>query len=315
MKIRKLGQSGLDVSALCLGGNVFGWTIDEKASFRVLDAFVDQGGTFIDTADVYSAWVPGNTGGESETIIGKWLKGSGKRSKVVIASKVGMEMPYGKGLGKNHILNGVEKSLQRLQTDFIDLYISHRPDNSVPTTETLEIYGHLIKHGKIRVAGASNYTGPGLEESIRTAHRSSYPAYQSLQPQYNLMERADYETNLEPVCREYHLGVTPYYSLASGFLTGKYRNEADLAKSARGAGVKKYLNPRGDQVLKALDEVAKETQTHPTAVSLAWLLARPGITAPIASATSPEQLRDLIQGANLDLNAEQVKRLDQASAY
>lgn len=314
MKNKKLGNSGLEVSNLCFGGNVFGWTVDEATSFKLLDTFFEAGGNFIDTADVYSRWVPGHKGGESETIIGKWMKARNNRKQVIIATKVGMDMgPDGKGLSKNHILASVEKSLARLQTDYIDLYISHQQDEATPIAETSETYGMLIKHGKVRVCGASNYNAQRLEEAVREAHRHTSPAYQSLQPHYNLYEREDFEKNLLPICQEYGLGVTPYYALASGFLSGKYRSENDLNKSARGGGIKKFLNPRGMKILAALDKVSADNKTSPTAVALAWLMAKPYITAPIASATQTEQLMELIKATELNLSSDSVMILDQAS--
>jgi len=314
MEIRKLGNSGLDVSALCLGGNVFGWTADEAASFKILDAFAEAGGTFIDTADVYSRWVPGHRGGESETIIGNWMKARGNRNKMIIATKVGMEMGPGKsGLSKKHIMEAVEGSLQRLQTDRIDLYISHKEDDTVPPEETSETYGVLIKAGKIRVAGASNYSGKRLMKSIQASHRSTSPAYQSLQPLYNLYDRGAFERDLEPVCREFHLGVTPYYSLASGFLTGKYRTADDAKKSSRGSKAASYLDDRGTKILAAMDKVAKTMHANHTQVALAWLMSRKIVTSPIASASTPEQVKDLVAGVRLKLDPSQVEILDKAS--
>jgi len=311
-----LGKSGLEVAPLAFGGNVFGWTVDESSSFKLLDNFVAAGFNLIDTADVYSYWVPGNHGGESETIIGNWLKNSGDREKVVIATKVGMEMgPDKKGLSRSYIFKAVEGSLRRLQTDYIDLYQSHTDDPETPIEETLSAYSELIKQGKVRAIGASNFTAERLKESIRLSEEKGLPRYESLQPLYNLYERADYETNLEPVCVEEGIGVIPYFALASGFLTGKYRREADLSKSPRGQGVKKYLDERGMRILNALDRVAKQHKSTPTRVALAWLVARPSITAPIASATNLEQLNDLIEGANLVLDAESMEILNQASEY
>ena len=314
MQKRKLGKSGLDISALVLGGNVFGWTADEATSFKLLDAYVAAGGNCIDTADVYSRWVPGHQGGESETVIGKWVKQRGNRDKVLIATKAGWEMgPEQKGLKKAYILQAVEASLQRLQTHTIDLYQSHLDDPGTPVEETLEAYAQLVKQGKVRVIGASNFGADRLAESLKASRQHDWPVYQSLQPHYNLCERADYEQKLEPLCREAGLGVIPYFSLAAGFLTGKYRSEADLAKSPRGQAVKKYLNERGFRILDALDQVAKQTASTPTAVALAWLLARPSITAPIASATSLAQLDTLIAGTRLQLDAAAVAVLDRAS--
>ncbi len=316
MKTRKLGASGLNVSPLCLGGNVFGWTADEKTSFAILDALVAAGFNFIDTADMYSRWVPGNKGGESETIIGNWLKRTGNRGKVIVATKVGMEMgPNDKGLSKAYIFRAVEGSLERLQTDYIDLYQSHQDDATTPFEETLGAYAELIKQGKVRAIGASNYTAERLAAAFEVSERHGYPRYESLQPHYNLYERAGYEAALEPLCLEKGIGVIPYFSLASGFLTGKYRSEADLSKSPRGQGVKKYLNERGLRILEALDQVARDKHSTPGKVALAWLLARPSITAPIASATSLEQLHDLIDATKLELDRASIERLNQASAW
>lgn len=315
MKTRKLGNSGLEVSPLAFGGNVFGWTIDESMSFKLLDAFVAAGFNFIDTADTYSRWVPGNHGGESETIMGKWIKQRGNRAKVVIATKVGMEMvPGKKGLSRPYILREVEDSLKRLQTDYIDLYQSHADDLDTPLEETLGTYADLVKQGKVRVIGASNYKAERLSQAMQVSRQKGYPLYHSLQPYYNLYDRADYEKELEPLCREQGVGVISYFSLASGFLTGKYRSEADLSKSARGQGVKKYLNPRGFAILEALDEVARQTRSSPAQVSLAWVIARPSVTAPIASATNPQQLDDLIAATRLELPPASIDLLNRASA-
>jgi aryl-alcohol dehydrogenase-like predicted oxidoreductase len=308
IKTRKLGQPGLDVSPLMLGGNVFGWTIDQAASFKVLDAYVDAGLNFIDTADIYSTWVPGHVGGESETIIGNWMKSSGKRSKIVLATKVGLPMPAGKGLKKDYILRAVEDSLRRLQTDRIDLYQSHEDDPSTPLEETMGAFGELIKQGKVRAIGASNFGADRLAEALKFS-----PTYSCLQPKYNLCERAEYESTLEPLVLKEGIGVIPYYALASGFLTGKYRSENDLGKSARGAGVKKYLNERGFRILAALDRVAKAHTSTPGKVALAWLMARPGINAPIASATSVEQVRDLVDATSLELDRASIEALNEAS--
>ncbi len=316
MNLRKLGNSGLEVSPLAFGGNVFGWTVDEPTSFRLLDAFVAAGCNFIDTADVYSKWAPGNKGGESEMILGNWFKRSGKRRQVVIATKVGMEMgPTQKGLSRSYILRAVEDSLKRLQTDYIDLYQSHVDDASIPLAETLETYAELVKQGKVRAIGASNYKADRLSEALRTSKRHGFPAYQSLQPNYNLYDREEYESGPETVCRENGLGVIPYFPLASGFLTGKYRSEADLAASKRGQFVKKYLNERGFKILRVLDDLARELHATPARISLAWLMARPSITAPIASATSLDQLNDLIGATELRLDSASLDRLNQASAY
>ncbi|MFL5242175.1 MAG: aldo/keto reductase [Gemmataceae bacterium] len=314
MEKRELGKSGLQVAPLALGGNVFGWTIDETTSFKILDAFASSGFNLVDTADMYSKWVPGNKGGESETIIGNWLKRTGNRNKVLIATKVGMELaPDRKGLSKAYILRAVEDSLKRLQTDYIDLYQSHTDDANTPLEETLEAFALLIKQGKVKAIGASNYSAARLAQALEVSRKRGYPRYECLQPWYNLFDRADYETKLETLCLEERLGVISYYSLASGFLTGKYRSERDLSKSARGQAIKKYLNDHGFRILKALDEVAKDYRSTPAQVSLAWLIARPSITAPIASATSLEQLNDLIAATKLKLDAASIERLNQAS--
>jgi aryl-alcohol dehydrogenase-like predicted oxidoreductase len=316
MKKRELGNSGIMVSPFCFGGNVFGWTIDEKQSFDILDAFVDSGLEFIDTADVYSKWKPGNTGGESETIIGNWLKRSGKRDNIILATKVGKPMGEGKqGLSKAYITKAVEGSLKRLQTDHIDLYQSHDDDKHTPLEETMSAFTDLIKQGKVRAIGASNFTAARLKEALTTSAANGFARYETLQPEYNLYDRAGYEKELEPVCIDNKIGVITFYSLASGFLTGKYRTEADLAKSARGGGVKKYLNDRGFKILTALDEVAAQHNTTPASVAIAWVIARPGITAPIASATSLKQLHDTTQAVHLDLGTESIELLNKASEY
>lgn len=316
MMQRQVGKSGLMVGPLMLGGNVFGWTADEAASFKLLDAFLASGLNFIDTADIYSSWVPGHTGGESETIIGKWLKASGKRDKVVLATKVGNPMgPTEKGLSKAYILQAVEKSLQRLQTDRIDLYQSHVDDQDTPQDQTMEAFATLTKQGKVRALGASNFTAGRLASALEVSRKNGYPRYECLQPQYNLCEREGFEKELEPLCMKESIGVIGYYALASGFLTGKYRSEADLTKSPRGGGVKKYLNERGLGILKALDEVADQTGESPATISLAWMMARPSITAPIASATSIEQLWELIAATELELDQAAITKLDQASAW
>lgn len=316
MNKRKLGNSGLEVSPLAFGGNVFGWTADEAMSFRLLDGFVGAGLNFIDTADVYSRWAKGHSGGESETIIGKWMKQTGKRKEVIVATKVGMEMgPDRKGLSKAHILRSVDESLQRLQTDYIDLYQSHQDDPSTPIEETLSAYAELIQAGKVRAIGASNYNAERLAEAIRLSETQGLPRYESLQPNYNLYDRAEYEAALEPLCLEKNIGVISYFSLAKGFLTGKYRSEADLTKSPRGGGVKQYLNERGFRILATLDAMAKERNSTPGRIALAWLIARPSITAPIASATNLDQLHDLIEATKLELPASAIEQLNQASTY
>ena len=315
MPHRPLGRSGLQVSPICFGGNVFGWTADEANSFRLLDAWVDAGMNFVDTADVYSRWVPGHVGGESETLIGKWLQRSGKRDRIVLATKVGKDMGDGKvGLAPAYIRSAVEASLKRLQTDVIDLYQSHDDDASVPLADTLGAYADLIKAGKVRAIGASNFTAPRLEEALSVSRTLGLPRYETLQPLYNLVERPAYEDALEAVCAEHGLGVINFFALASGFLSGKYRSEADLGKSARGQGVKKYLTPKGLQVLDALEAVAHRLHATPAQVALAWQIARPSITAPIASATSVEQLEGLVAAAQLQLDPEAIKMIDLASA-
>jgi len=314
MNKRKLGQSGLEISPLVFGGNVFGWTLDEQASFKLLSAFVAAGFNAIDTADVYSKWVPGHTGGESETIIGNWMKQSQNRDKVIIATKVGMEMgPGRKGLSKAYILRSAEDSLRRLQTDYIDLYQSHTDDAETPFEETLGAYEELIQQGKVRAIGASNYKADRLAAALAVSKKTGLPRYESLQPNYNLYQRADYEAALEPLCLKEGLGVINYFPLASGFLSGKYRSEADLGKSARGQGVKKYLNERGFKILGALDQVAQKYDATPARVSLAWLLARPSITAPIVSATTLDQLKDLTASVELKLDQASMQLLKQAS--
>ncbi len=315
VKMRKLGDSGLEVAPLAFGGNVFGWTIDEPTSFKLLDAFVAAGFNLIDTADVYSKWAPGNKGGESEAILGKWLKARGRRDKVVIATKAGNEMaPDKKGLSKAYILRAVEDSLKRLQTDYIDLYQSHVDDPATPVDETLSAYQKLIEQGKVRAIGCSNFTPARLAEALQASSAKTLPRYESLQPHYNLYERAGFEAELEPLCLKEKVGVIPYYSLASGFLTGKYRSEADFGKSPRGGRMKSYLNERGLRILKALDEIAARTRSKPGQVALAWLMARPSITAPIASATNMAQLEDLVGSTRLNLDKEAIKQLDTASA-
>jgi aryl-alcohol dehydrogenase-like predicted oxidoreductase len=315
MEKRKLGKSQITIAPLMFGGNVFGWTTDEAMSFRLLDAFVGAGFSAIDTADVYSKWVAGHSGGESEAIIGAWLKARGGRDKVVIATKVGLEMPgIGQGLKASYILARVEDSLKRLNTDYIDVYQSHQDDQSTPLEETLSAYQKLMAQGKVRVIGASNYQAPRLAEALATSAAKSLPRYESLQPLYNLADRANFEKELEPLCLREGVGVIPYYALGAGFLTGKYRSQADLSKSPRGARVKDYLNDRGRRILKALDDVSASVGAKPAQVALAWLIARPSITAPIASATTPAQLEDLLAGARLKLDREAIELLNSASA-
>ena len=313
---RKLGNSGLDVYPLAFGGNVFGWTADEAMSFRMLDVFVDSGFNLIDTADVYAIWAPGNKGGESETIIGKWLKQTGNRAKVIIATKVGGEMePDRKGLSGPYIRAAVEDSLRRLQTDYIDLYLSHFDDADTPLEETLATYDTLVREGKVRAIGASNYSADRLREALKVSRQGGYPRYETLQPEYNLYDRADYESQLEAFCLENGLGVISYYSLARGFLTGKYRSEKDADKSVRGEGACKMLTERGLGILEALDRVAKERGVGLATISLTWLIQRPSVTAPIASATNLDQLRELMLAPELTLNSAEIDLLDSASAY
>jgi len=315
MTLRKLGNSGLEIAPLAFGGNVFGWTVDEPTSFHLLDAFVAAGFNMVDTADIYSTWKPGNKGGESESIIGNWLRQGRKREKVLIATKVGMEMaPDKKGLSRAYILRAVEDSLRRLGTDTIDLYQAHKDDPNTPLEETLGAFADLIKQGKVRAIGASNYEAPRLAEALRISKEHGLARYECLQPLYNLFDRSQYESELEPLCVKHGLGVISYYSLASGFLTGKYRSEADFTKSARGQGMKKYMNDRGVRILDALDEVAKNKHATPAQVALAWLIARPSVTAPIASATNLDQLHDLIAATRLELDQAVIARLNQASA-
>ena len=313
MDKKKLGKTGIEVPVVMLGGNVFGWTVDEAESFRLLDAAFDAGLNFIDTADVYSRWIPGHVGGESETILGKWFARSDKRDQVIIATKVGMDMGDGKqGLAPKYIAEAVEASLRRLRTDRIDLYQSHKDDEKTPLEDTLGAFDRLVKQGKVRVIGASNYTGARLREALETSKRNNLAAYATLQPHYNLMEREKYETDLAPVVAEYGIGVIPYFSLAGGFLTGKYRSEADVQGKARGGMAGKCLNARGLAVLDALDAVAKEHKSTPASVALAWLIAQPGITAPIASATNEKQLGDLAAAGELKLGPADIERLSAA---
>lgn len=316
MKTRRLGRTGLDVPPLCIGGNILGWTVDEATSYVLLDAMLDAGLSFIDTADVYSSWAPGNSGGESEGIIGRWMRSRGNRDKVILATKVGSPMGEGKkGLSARYIAEAVEASLQRLQTDVIDLYQSHWDDPDTPFEETLGAYQRLIEQGKVRAIGASNLDPARLQESLDVAARTGLPRYETLQPEYNLYAREGFENGLAELCQREEIGVITYFSLASGFLSGKYRSAADAGKSQRGKGiVDKYLNPRGHAILEALDEVSSALGATPTQVALAWLMAKPAVTAPIASATTLEQLADLAAAVDLSLSPEQVQRLDSASA-
>ena len=315
MDKRKLGNSGLEIAPLIFGGNVLGWTADAATSFKLLDGFVAAGFDCIDTADVYSKWVPGHKGGESETVIGNWLHARGNRSKVVIATKVGMEMPgIGQGLRRPYIMARVEDSLKRLQTDYIDLYQSHSDDQEAPLEETLGAYQRLIEQGKVRAVGASNYEAPRLAAALKTSVTAKLPRYETLQPLYNLSDRAPFESALAPLCVRENVGVIPYYALAAGFLTGKYRSEADFSKSPRGGRMASYLNDRGRRILKALDAVAARCNAKPGQVALAWLRDRPAVTAPIASATTMAQLEELTTGIRLALDQAASDELDAASA-
>lgn len=314
MNRRKLGASGLEIAPLIFGGNVFDWTVGEAECFRLLDAFLSAGFNAIDTADAYSRWVPGHTGGESEAMIGKWLKSRGNRANVIVATKVGMDLGPGKsGLSRKRILSAVEDSLRRLQTDYIDLYQSHKDDAETPLEETLGAYADLIRQGKVRAIGASNYNAEHLSAALDVSKKMGLPRYESLQPNYSLAERQEYESSLEPVCQKHGLAVINYYPLASGFLSGKYRSEADLQKSQRGRGVQKYLNDRGFKILAAMDQVAKRHSATLAQIAIAWLLARPSITAPIASATNLDQLKELMQAPNVQLDASSMQLLNQAS--
>ena len=316
MQKRALGRSGLEIAPLVFGGNVFGWTVDEATSFRLLDGFVDAGLDAIDTADVYSRWAPGHVGGESETIIGNWLRANpGKRERVLILTKVGSDMGQGhKDLSARWIERAVEDSLRRLNTDVIDLYQSHWPDPNTPHEETLRAYEALIRAGKVRAIGTSNHDAALLSGSLAVAREKGLPRYESLQPKYNLYDRGEFEGALQELVVREGIGVISYYGLASGFLSGKYRSKEDLSKSKRGAGIEKYLDPRGMRILGALDEVSGRLGAKPAEVALAWVIGREGVTAPIASATSPEQLESLVRAVHLTLGAEDVAALDAASA-
>lgn len=315
MDKRKLGAAGPEVPVICLGGNVYGWTLPESDAFRQFDQALDLGLNFIDTADVYSRWAPGHQGGESETIIGKWFANSGRRKDVILATKVGMDMGEGrKGLKPSYIQQAVEASLRRLQTDYIDLYQAHADDPETPLEETLKAFDDLVKSGKVRYIGASNYSGARLAQALEISRKNNLAGYVSLQPHYNLVEREKFETDLLPVVQKYQLGVIPYFSLAAGFLSGKYRGNQDAEKAARGAMVQKYMNDWGFGVISALNEVANAHGSTPARVALAWLMAQPGISAPIASATNDKQLNDLAEAAKLKLNNESIQKLNEASA-
>ena len=316
MELRRLGQSDLRIAPIMLGGNVFGWTAKGDSAFAVLDAFVGAGFNAIDTADVYSAWIPGHKGGESESLLGDWMAARGNRARIVLATKVGMLAIDGKaGLSRDHIVKAAENSLKRLKTDYIDLYFAHRDDEATPLEETLEAFASLVKAGKVRTIGASNYNAARLGEALAASESKGLPRYEVLQPLYNLMERSAFEGDLQALCLKRKIGVVPYFALASGFLTGKYRSEADASKSMRGnTVVQKYMNPKGLKVLAALDKVAARLNATPAQVALAWLIAQPAITAPIASATSVEQVNDIAAAAALKLDRDAVAALDAASA-
>jgi aryl-alcohol dehydrogenase-like predicted oxidoreductase len=316
MNYRKLGRTGLKVSPLCLGGNVFGWTADEAASFDVLDTFLEKGGNFVDTSDNYSRFVPGHVGGESETVIGRWFASRGTRTNVILATKFFSALgdgPNDKGLSRYHIMQAVENSLRRLQTDYIDLYQSHYDDPDTDPEETLRAYDDLVRSGKVRYIGCSNFTGWRLMKSLWTSDKLNLYRYESVQPYYNIIDRADYETNLEPICLDQKLAVIPYSTLASGFLSGKYKRGEELPSSGRAAGVqRRYMNDRGFGVLEAVQNVASNVGATPAQVSLAWLMARPSITAPIASATSREQAAEIVGACDLALDKDAIAALDSA---
>jgi aryl-alcohol dehydrogenase-like predicted oxidoreductase len=314
MEKRKLGKSSIEVAPLTFGCNVFGWTVDQAMSFKLLDGFLAAGFNFIDTADIYASWVPGNKGGESETIIGNWLKARGGRDKVVIATKLGIEMgPDKKGLSRAYMMRAVEDSLRRLQTDHIDLYQSHRDDPDTPIEETLAAYQELIQQGKVRVIGASNFSAPRLAASLETSARLGLPRYETLQPPYNLVDRGEFEGELEALCLKETVGVIGYYSLASGFLTGKYRSAADTAGRARGSSAAKYMNEKGFRTLAALDAAAKAHHAKPGQIALAWLIARPSVTAPIVSATTMDQLAEMVKAPEIKLTPAEIAQIDVAS--
>ncbi|MQV96058.1 aldo/keto reductase [Sinorhizobium medicae] len=315
MEMRRLGRTGLSIAPLVFGGNVFGWTADEKTSFALLDAFFDAGFNAIDTADVYSSWVPGNSGGESEAVIGRWLKQSGRpRDSAVIVTKVGSELgPERKGLSRRWIMQAVEDSLRRLKTDYIDLYLSHWPDPDTPYEETLAAYDRLRSQGKVRAIGASNLDAEQMRDALQVAAAKDLPRYDVLQPEYNLYDRASYDGALRNLCIEEEIGVITYFSLARGFLSGKYRSHKDLEGSARGGGVEKYLDGRGMRILGVLDEIAGETGAKQAEIALAWIIAREGVTAPIASATNLDQLGSLVRSAEIKLSGEAIRRLNEVS--
>lgn len=316
MKKIHIGTTDLEVAPINLGGNVFGWTLDEQESFKILDAFTDRGFNFIDTADMYSYWVNNDAGGQSETILGKWMNQRKNREDIILATKVGGETgTHPVDTSKKHILEAVDKSLARLKTDYIDLYYTHFDDEKTPVEETLQAYDELIKAGKVRYIAASNLSPARLEESLKVSKAKGLPTYQALQPHYNLLERENYETKYAGLAEKYGLTVFPYWSLASGFLTGKYRSEADLSKSVRGESVKKYLDEKGYKILNALDEVSQKHNTTQATISLAWLLAQPNLGAPVASATKEKHLETLFAAPEIQLSAEDLQLLNDASAY
>jgi aryl-alcohol dehydrogenase-like predicted oxidoreductase len=319
MLMRRLGRTGLKVAALCLGGNTFGWTTDQKASEAVLDAYLEQGGNFVDTADVYSRWVPGNSGGESETALGTWMAARKNRPRVIIATKVMGPMgpgPNDTGLSRTHIMEGVEASLRRLQTDYIDLYQAHWDDRDTPLDETLRAFDDLVRQGKVRYLGASNYVAWRLTRALWESDKRGWARFESIQPKYNLVVRDEYERELEPLCLEQNIAVIPYSSLASGFLSGKYRVGEALPSTARATNVQKnYMNARGFAVLAAVEKVASKVGATPAQVALSWMVHRPGITAPIASATSVAQLEEILGAIELKLGDDATAELDRASAW
>lgn len=319
MLTRQLGRTELHVTPLCLGSNVFGWTSDEQTSFAVLDAYFAGGGNFIDTADSYSAWLPGHTGGESETIIGRWMKARGNREQVIVATKVGSRMntgPNAQGLSRRYILEEAEASLKRLQTDYIDLYQAHRDDLNTPLDETLAAFNDLVRQGKMRYIGASNYSAERLREALEVSAKHGYARYESVQPPYSLVNREAYEPNLEPLCLEQGLGVITYSSLASGFLTGKYRPGQPLPSTPRAKRIQeRYMNGKGFKILEQVERVAREHNVTIAQVALAWIMARPGITAPIASATSVEQTRELLSSLTLTLSDSDITVLNEVSSW
>lgn len=316
MEKRKLGNTDLYTAPIVLGGNVFGWTADEKQSLAILDEFIELGFNAIDTADVYSRWARGHEGGESETVIGKWMKERGNRDKVLLITKVGYDMGQGHNdISGDYILKAVDKSLERLQTDYIDLYFTHLDDNKTDVEETLGAYDKLIKEGKVRHIGVSKLSPERIRASLDASEENGLPRYEVVQPEYNLYQRQDFEENIAPLCKEYGMGVICFYALASGFLTGKYRSDDDLSKSKRGRMVQKYLDDRGKRIIKALDEAAEKHGTTQAAVALAWLIAKPTVTAPIASVTKPEHFNSFTEAVRIELSDEDIAKLDEASSY